>query len=142
MERLLAFNLPAAPGHLLRRNHQRSLDLFTKHVGTELTRQQFALMLALGQRPGASQRDIVDATGIDKSTIKEMLGRMVARGWIKRARDTSDARAWTLELTPKGLELVLDLLPKVERAQRDILAPLSATDRETLLRCLRLLLDQ
>ncbi|QUT04635.1 winged helix-turn-helix transcriptional regulator [Sphingobium phenoxybenzoativorans] len=139
--KLRHFDLMSAPGHLLRRNHQRSFDIFTRLVGDVLTRQQFALMLALGQRPGASQRDLVEATGIDKSTLKEMLGRMVARGWVERERDKADSRAWTMHLTAMGTELLLENLPKVQAAQREILAPLSEEDRATFMRCLRKLID-
>ena len=62
-------DLRRAPGHLLRRNHQRSQDIFSKLVGEDITRQQIALLIALSERPGASQNDLVGATGIDKSTL-------------------------------------------------------------------------
>ncbi len=139
---LARFELLAAPGHLLRRNHQRSFDIFSRHVGNDLTRQQFALMLALGQRPGASQRDLVEATGIDKSTLKEMLGRLVTRGWVKRDRDPRDSRAWTMELTGEGTSLLLDNVAKVQSAQREIMAPLSDDEQATLLALLRKLLGR
>lgn len=139
---LARFELLAAPGHLLRRNHQRSFDIFSRHVGNDLTRQQFALMLALGQRPGASQRDLVEATGIDKSTLKEMLGRLVTRGWVKRERDPRDSRAWTMDLTAEGTGLLLDNVTKVQAAQREIMAPLSEDEQATLLALLRKLLGR
>ena len=134
------FDLMSAPGHLLRRNHQRSYELFTQRVGDTLTRQQFALLVALSQRPGASQNDLVGVTGMDKSTLKEMLGRMVTRGWVERQRDPSDSRAWTMRITADGRALIDDLAPKVAAAQRDILAPLPEADRPFFMRCLRVLL--
>jgi DNA-binding MarR family transcriptional regulator len=137
---LTDFDLLSAPGHLLRRNHQRSYELFTKRVGTTVTRQQFALLLSLAQRPGASQRDLVDATGMDKSTLKEMLERMVARGWVLRERDPSDSRAWTMLMTAQGRELLNELIPLVAGVQRDILAPLAEEDRPVFMRLLRTLL--
>jgi len=69
-KRLAAFDLLEVPGHLLRRNHQRSYEIFTRVVGDDVTRQQMALLIALAKRESASQRDLVDATGIDKSTLK------------------------------------------------------------------------
>lgn len=134
------FELKSAPGHLLRRNHQRSYELFTQRVGDVVTRQQFALLVALSQRPGASQNDLVGATGMDKSTLKEMLGRMVTRGWVERQRDPSDNRAWMMRITSEGRALVDDLIPKVAAAQRDILAPLPEADRPFFMHCLRVLL--
>lgn len=137
---LVDFDLLSAPGHLLRRAHQRSYELFTKRVGPTVTRQQFALLLSLAQRPGASQRDLVDATGMDKSTLKEMLERMVARGWVLRERDPSDSRAWTMLMTAQGRELLNELIPLVAGVQRDILAPLAEEDRPVFMRLLRTLL--
>lgn len=139
-ELIASFDLLAAPGHLLRRNHQRSYELYTQRVGDGPTRQQFALMLALAQRPGCSQNELVAATGMDKSTLKEMLGRLVARGWVERRRDPSDSRAWTMRITDDGRSVVEDLIPKVAAAQADILAPLPEADRPFFLHCLRVLL--
>ena len=137
LRKLQQFDLLSAPGYLLRRNHQRSVDIFTRTVGDDVTRQQIGTLLALHRRPGASQRDLVDATGIDKSTLKEMLGRLVKRGWVRRERDAHDSRAWTMHLTSRGLGMLIERIEKVEAAQREILAPLPAEDRVVLLRHLR-----
>lgn len=140
LDPITTFDLLSAPGHLLRRNHQRSYELFTQRVGDAATRQQFALMLALAQRTGCSQNELVAATGMDKSTLKEMLGRLVARGWIERRRDPNDSRAWTMRITDEGRATVAELVPKVAAAQDDILEPLPVADRPFFLRCLRVLL--
>ena len=134
------FALLSAPGHLLRRNHQRSVDIFARHVGSDVTRQQIGTLLALHKNPGASQRDLVEATGVDKSTLKEMLNRMVARGLVARKRDANDSRAWTMSLTDEGCALLHKRIAKVEASQREILEPLSPEDRETFMRCMRELL--
>ncbi|WP_052730240.1 MarR family winged helix-turn-helix transcriptional regulator [Sphingomonas sp. SRS2] len=140
LKKLKQFDLLAAPGHLLRRNHQRSFDIFTRHVGDDVTRQQIALLLALNQCPGASQRELVEATGIDKSTLKEMLSRMIARGWVDRERDKQDSRAWTMRITALGEALLIDRADKLRAAQREILEPLSKEDRIVFMRCLRQLI--
>lgn len=142
IRRLVAFDLLNAPGHLLRRNHQRSFEIFARHVGDDVTRQQIALLIALAQRPGTSQRELVDATGIDKSTLKEMLARMVSRGWVDRDRAPHDSRAWELRIAPAGLVLLADRMDAVDAAQREILSPLSESERETFIRYLRVLIGQ
>lgn len=138
--RLAEFNLLDAPGHLLRRNHQRSYEIFARHVGDDVTRQQIALLIALAKNAGASQRELVEVTGIDKSTLKEMLGRMVARGWVKRERHPEDNRAWMMRITPEGETLLLERIGAVSAAQAEILAPLDQADRTVFLRCLRVLI--
>jgi DNA-binding MarR family transcriptional regulator len=139
IEQLLSFNLLDAPGHLLRRNHQRSYDIFTRHVGDDVTRQQIALLIALTKQPGSSQRDLVDATGIDKSTLKEMIGRMIARGWIERSKDPNDSRAWTMRITPEGEVMLSERIAAVAAAQREIVAPLPESYRDIFIKSLRIL---
>ncbi len=69
-----------------------------------------------------------------------MIGRLVARGWVDRVRDATDSRAWTTAVTAEGSALLVDTLPRVAAAQRDILEPLSEADRPIFMRCLRVLL--
>jgi DNA-binding MarR family transcriptional regulator len=136
---LMRFDLHALPGHLLRRCHQRSQEIFARHVGDDLTRQQAALLIVLAQNAGASQRDLVAATGIDKSTLQEMLGRLIARGWAMRERDPGDRRAWTIRITDGGTALLSRHREAFDRTQREILAPLPADDHAPFLRSLRIL---
>lgn len=139
-KRLADFDLIDAPGHLLRRNHQRSYEIFSRHVGDDVTRQQMALLIALAKNAGASQRDLVEATGIDKSTLKEMIGRMIVKGWIERSRDPRDSRAWTMDITAEGEALVTERMDAVKAAQQEIISPLSAEQQRRLIDALRTLL--
>jgi DNA-binding MarR family transcriptional regulator len=138
-EQLRRFDLLEAPGHLLRRNHQRSTEIFAQMVGGDVTRQQIALLIALNQNPGAAQHVLVAATDIDKSTLKEMLGRMVTRGWVERDRDPDDQRAWRMNITAAGLIELGERLDNVVAAQTAILAPLPEAMRPVFLHCLRVL---
>lgn len=139
-EALRRFDLLDAPGHLLRRNHQRSYEIFARCVGDDLTRQQVAILVTLAKQPGASQRGLVEATGIDKSTAREMIDRMVARGWIERSRDPDDSRAWAMRLTPACASMLSERLPDIVAAQNEILAPLAPNDRKVFLKYLRILI--
>ena len=139
-ELLSQIRLLDTPGHLLRRNHQRSYEIFAAIVGNDVTRQQMALLIALHQNPGATQNTIVAATGFDRATIKEMLGRLVTRGWVARSRDLNDGRAWTMHLTQAGYEMLLSRIKGTIAAQQQILAPLPLELRPIFIRCLRILL--
>lgn len=138
--RLEMFRLLDAPGHLLRRNHQRSYEIFARLVGDDVTRQQIALLIALSQHPNASQNDVVQATGFDKSTLKEMLGRLVARGWVLRERDPKDQRAWRMNVSDAGWAVLEQRFDAVAAAQEEILQPLPETLRPLFIRCLRILI--
>jgi DNA-binding MarR family transcriptional regulator len=137
---LSRFRLLDSPGHLIRRNHQRSYEIFTQIVGDDVTRQQVALLIALYQNPGATQNMLVGATGFDRATIAEMMGRLVARGLVERARDSHDGRAWTMHVTPAGEAMLLERIPQIVAAQEEILRPLPDDLRPVFIRCLHILL--
>ena len=134
------FDLLKAPGHLLRRNDQRAYEIFSRIVSDGLTRQQFALLIALAQTPGASQNALVAETGVDKSTIREILDRMVTRGWVKRERAADDKRAWTMHISVKGQRLLDERIEKALLVQQEIMAPLPPELRDPFIRCLRILI--
>src|SRR3546814_9098554 len=96
---LATFNLDDAPGHLLRRCQQLAVDLYTMEVGVSgLTPRQFALMLAIYQNPGISQVELVRLTGIDRSTVAEMVARLIKRGLLVRQRTETRSEEHTSEL--------------------------------------------
>jgi len=67
--------------HLLHRVSQRADDMFAKEVEvTGLTPRQFAVLLAVARHDDPSQTDVVESTGIDRSTVAEMIRRMVKKG--------------------------------------------------------------
>jgi len=137
-----AFILTNAPGHLFRRCQQRAVDLYTEEVGEDgPTPRQFAVMLTIDQNPGLSQVTLVGLTGIDRSTIAEILTRLVRRGLVRRTRLDNDQRVNALYLSDKGQASVAAAVPGVERAQRRILAPIPREERASFLRMLTLLSD-
>ena len=81
------FDLSEAPSHLIRRCQQFYGDLYAREAGgKELTKQQFTLLCALEQNDGASQTALVEITGIDRSTLAEMVRRMLEKGLLSRER--------------------------------------------------------
>jgi DNA-binding MarR family transcriptional regulator len=119
--------LPSLPGHLLRRCQQRAVDLFVAEVGEGgPTPPQFAVLLAVYQAPGVSQAELVRRSGIDRSTLAELVRRMVDRGLLRRRRTPHDQRANALAVTAAGAALVKNVFPAMLRAQTRILAPLPA----------------
>jgi DNA-binding MarR family transcriptional regulator len=136
------FDQSSAPGHLLRRAHQVSVEFFVAEVGEDgPTPQQFALLLCVRQNPGASQAELVKLTGIDRSTLAEMASRLVTRGLLARKKDKADGRANSLRITAAGQRLVEDALPKVARSQERVLALLPPGRRKALIEALRLMVE-
>jgi len=129
-----------APGHLLRRCQQRAVEIFMQEIGSaRLTPRQFALLLTLARRPGISQTALVEETGIDRSTVGEMIDRLVKRGLVRRKRSGRDQRANTVAILPAGVALLRESLPAVERAQARIMMPLPPQSRAQFMSALRLM---
>lgn len=132
--------LSDAPGHLLRRCQQRAVEIFTQEVGsTRLTPRQFALLVTLARRPGLTQTELVAETGIDRSTVGDMIDRLVRRGLVRRRRSGRDQRANTLVILAAGLAAVREAIPAVERTQERIMAPLPPEMRAQFIEALRLM---
>jgi DNA-binding MarR family transcriptional regulator len=136
-----ALALDEAPGHLLRRCHQRSREIYEDLIGgAGLSRQQFAVLIAMSRNPGASLTAISKASGFDRNTLAEMIGRLLKRGYVRRRRSADDGRAFEIALAPKGARFVATMMPRAHEVQRRILEPLPADFRPVFLHCLRVLL--
>ncbi len=135
-----SFTLKNTPGHLLRRCHQRSEELFTAALGTDgPTRQQVALLVTVCQHPEASQAELVELTGIDKNTLAQMVRRLTERGLLERRRTAEDGRTNAISATRAAVKLLEQSMPAVKNVQKQILAAVPPELRETFQHCLRLI---
>jgi MarR family transcriptional regulator, temperature-dependent positive regulator of motility len=124
--------------HLLHRVSQRADDLFIREMGgTGLTPRQFAVLLAAAQNEKSSQTDLVERTGIDRSTVAEMVRRMVKKGLLQRRRSRQDARAYAVRVTEEGRRTLDAAQPQAERAGAAVLENLSGEQRRVLVDALK-----
>jgi DNA-binding MarR family transcriptional regulator len=132
-----SFEFAIAPSHLLRRCYQYHGDLFQRETGArDLTKQQFTLLSALEHNDGVSQTELVEITGIDRSTLAEMVRRMRDRGLLMRERTEDDMRANAVAITFTGRKAVKVARSAAEKADRGLLDPLPAAERGRFLRLL------
>src|ERR1043166_7027968 len=125
-----SFELSEAPSHLIRRCQQFYGDLYAREVGSrELTKQQFILLCALEQHDGASQTTLVEITGIDRSTLAEMVRRMLEKGLLSRERTEEDARANAVAISPSGRKALRGARNAADRAERALLEALPQPER-------------
>lgn len=126
--------LSGSPSHLMHRVLQLALDIYSEETGTDgLTQRQFAVLEAVSHKSGLTQTDLVRATGIDRSTLADLVSRMTARGLLERERSTLDARAKAVRLAPGGQAALEAARPKVEAADKRIMALLPKAKREGFL---------
>src|SRR5690348_18471834 len=125
-----SFDLSESPSHLLKRCTQFFGDLYAREIGTsELTKQQFTLLAALEHNDGASQTALVEITGIDRSTLAEMVRRMLEKGLLSRERTEEDARANAVAISPSGRKALRGARNAADRAERALLEALPQPER-------------
>lgn len=130
--------LQDSPVHLLRLSLQRMTELFALQLGeTDLTLRQFTLLLSAHQKPESTQTDLVASTGIDRSTVGDMLDRLVKRGLIQRTRSGKDQRANTVTVLPLGITAIEAAMPAARKAEAELLSAVPSELRGTLLPLLR-----
>ena len=123
--------LADSPSHLMHRVLQLALDIYSDEAGADgPTQRQFAVMEAVSARSGLTQTDLVRATGIDRSTLADLVTRMTAKGLLERERSAVDARAKAVRLSEAGTALLASARPRVEAADKRILALLPKGKRE------------
>ena len=132
-----SFALSESPSHLLKRCSQFFGDLYAHETGsTELTKQQFTLLAVLEQNEGASQTALVERTGIDRSTLAEMVRRMLEKGLLSRERTEEDQRANSVAISPAGRKALRAARTSADRAEKALLDSLPPTERQKFVKLL------
>ena len=122
----------AMAGHLIRRLHQQSTQVFqsrTQAAGFDMTSVPFAALDAIAQQPGIDQASLAAAISFDRATIGGVLDRLEGKGLVERSVSPQDRRARQLRLTTAGAQLLAASRPVVEALQAEILAPLTADEQ-------------
>ena len=124
--------------HLLRRAIQRAERTFGDEAReSDVTPRQFAVLDALARRDSVSQTDLCAATGIDRSTLADIVKRLLNKGLIQRARRKDDARAYAVKLSPEGKRRLKSLT--VERVHASVLEKLPENRRRQFLKDLKII---
>lgn len=123
--------------HLLHRAGQCADEMFAISVGEAgLTPRQFAVMAAIADSEEPSQTTLVERTGIDRSTMADIVRRLTSRGLVQRRRTRRDARRYAVRLTDKGEGALRMAEPAARTTDEKILAALPPTQRDAFLRSL------
>lgn len=123
-------------GHLIRRLHQQSTQVFsqrTQAAGFDLTPVQFAALDAIQANPATDQATVAEMIAYDRATIGGVIDRLEQKGWVKRVVSERDRRARELSLSPEGARIHAALLPVVQELQNDILQPLNEDEQAAFL---------
>ncbi|MDX2257785.1 MAG: MarR family transcriptional regulator [Hyphomicrobiaceae bacterium] len=126
-----AMSLEHSPIHLLHRAGQCAGDIFLAEMGGEdLTPRQYAVLVAIAHNEGLSQTNLVTMTGIDRSTLADIIRRMLKKGLVQRRRTKEDARAYAVKLSDQGRRVLKAAEPLARRVDQRILDALPASERD------------
>jgi DNA-binding MarR family transcriptional regulator len=129
-----SYDFVHAPGHLIRRAQQMAVSVFAENLAAfDVTPVQFAILNALIDTPGTDQVSLAARVALDAATSGSVIGRLEAKGWVRREASPQDRRRKLLWLTAKGKKAVIAMAPQVTQVQALILQPLQAQEQQQLM---------
>jgi DNA-binding MarR family transcriptional regulator len=71
----------------------------------------------------------VEQTGVDRSTLADIVRRLVKKGLLQRKRTRRDARMYAVRLTAKGTAALSAIKPAAARVDQRLLSVLATGQR-------------
>ncbi|NUT47851.1 MAG: MarR family transcriptional regulator [Saccharothrix sp.] len=104
-------------------------------------RYHYSLLAALDEFGPASQADLGRRGGLDRSDVVATVNELADQGFVERRPDPGDRRRNIVTITPSGMAHLRHLDRVLGQAQESLLAPLSAAEREELVRMLNVVVE-
>lgn len=105
--------LESEMGMVLRRV-RRAIAERARMVHPELSAAAYSMLVALGDTGPHRSSELAETFAIDKAAVSRQVQLLEDLGFITRAKDPHDGRAWLLSITPTGVER----LQEVDDARR------------------------
>ena len=119
---------------LLHRASQLAEDCFARLLpNVDVTPRQVAVLAAIDKNDGVSQTYICNITGVDRSTLADIVRRLVVRKLVRRKRSKLDARAYELHVTEEGRRTLQRVTPILTSVEHELLSTLQMEDRTRLI---------
>jgi DNA-binding MarR family transcriptional regulator len=129
-------------GFLVRLLDTRSNSLYEQLTEqNDITPRQFGALLTLYQQGPLTLTELAAHIRVDRSTLGEMVSRMVDRSLLNKRSNGSDRRSATVSLAAQGEAVLLRIVAGAARLQVALLAPLPAEDRAHFMKCLRIVAE-
>jgi DNA-binding MarR family transcriptional regulator len=125
------------PGYLIRRAQQLHTAYWGENV-REITGPQYAVLAAALRAGVATYVEIGANASLDSSSTRDIVERLIDRGWLEQADNARDRRSRPVRATPPAAVAVRLLRDRVLDVQRRLLDPLAVADREQFIAWLRL----
>jgi DNA-binding MarR family transcriptional regulator len=97
-----------------------------------LSPRGWGALSVLGKEGAITQQWLGTCIGMDPSSMVATIDELEAAGLVERRRNPRDRRAHALHITSQGRRTLAEGRKIARRAQEELLAPLSAEEREQL----------
>ena len=125
-------------GHLTNRAARLfawAIDLKFKPLG--VSAGQIPVFFALGAGESLTQKELVEVAAVEQPTMAAILTRMERDGLVERRPDPKDGRSSLVQLTPKAMKKVPDMVEAIQTGNREALAGFSEAEKAAFLDMLR-----
>ena len=130
--------LASAPGFLLSWNGQRIAHVFAATLEPlGLRPPHFGVLTLIDSHPGCAQQELVDRSLIDPSSMVAVIDELEELGLAERRAHPGDRRKHAVHLTANGRQTLQKARQAAMKTAKEMFAPLSAEDVETLRGLLR-----
>ncbi len=119
-------------GFLMRIATQRHTSIFTANMIEGLTQTQFAALAKLYEVGPSSQNHLGRLIYLDAATIKGVVDRLSARGFVTALSDPTDRRRRAVTLTEQGRAATEAALKVAASITETTWGPRTATQQRTL----------
>jgi DNA-binding MarR family transcriptional regulator len=125
-------------GFYLRTAQEAAFDAFARRADEADARPwRFAILALIDANPGLTQGELAAAVRRKTSTLTPALNELVRAGYVNRRRLKTDRRAYTLTLTPRGHEAMLELMASAVEHEREVDRLVGRENRADFIRILR-----
>lgn len=124
-------------GFLTRVAMQRHTSIFTSRMVEGLTQTQFAALAKLYEVGPCSQNHLGRLIYLDAATIKGVVDRLHARGFLTALNDPKDRRRRAVTLTDRGRQVTEAAMKVAAEITAATLTPLTLEEQRVLAKLLR-----
>ncbi len=94
--------------------------------------RDLGVLLVIDRFEPASQQQVAQRLGVDRTTMVAIIDALEAKGIIARRPDAEDRRRNVVELTPTGQDILRQATAASDAAEAELLASLSPEEGEQL----------
>jgi len=117
----------------------RSWTQFAKTTG--LSMPQFSILMQLHHKGPCGMSEISERFDITAAAASQLTEKLVQGGYIERTEDPNDRRAKSIQLTPKGKDLVEAGMTERYRWMDELISKLSVEDKPKVVEALKALTE-